>query len=172
MYDEKYYKERLPEKKEIVEDDVSFIKTLNVKTILEVGCAKGLLLVSLKKNGFYVDGIDISDDFVKNSYLKIKKADICDYKSKKKYDLVICFEILEHISKEKLKTACRNVSDLSKKFILIHSPWKKEKDPDPTHVTIKPKFWWKKQFREFKEEKIKYHSFDNYIDDSLLLVRT
>jgi 2-polyprenyl-3-methyl-5-hydroxy-6-metoxy-1,4-benzoquinol methylase len=71
--------------------------------VLEVGCGSNSQLKFTKSNE--VTGIDISkDQLERNSYLKNKiLGDIQTYNfESKKYDLVICWDVLEHLDKPKM----------------------------------------------------------------------
>ena len=74
------------------------------KSVLEIGCSSGFMLLPLKESGLEVVGVDPSNNFT--SFLK--KQGIVVYKSledidesyrMKKIDLVIHFFVLEHVRK-------------------------------------------------------------------------
>jgi len=82
-------------------------KKLNLKneiSMLSVGCGNGNELRVLNRYGS-VDILDIEKDVVskipKNLYSSLFIEDICDFKSQKKYDIVVGFEVLEHIQDDK-----------------------------------------------------------------------
>ncbi len=79
------------------------IKKLN---ILDLGCGGGLVAEPLARLGGNVTGIDFVENNIKvaklhalQNNLKIKylRADLKNFSNKKKYDLIIMFEILEHL---------------------------------------------------------------------------
>ena len=103
-------------------------KKLNNLDILDLGCGGGLVSESLSRLGANVTGID----FVKNNIevakqhsnkkkLKInyKYANIETLKIKKKYDLIIMYEILEHLDNWEyfLLNICKNLK--SKGILMI-----------------------------------------------------
>ena len=104
-------------------------KKLNNLDILDLGCGGGLVSESLSRLGANVTGID----FVKNNIevakqhsnkkkLKInyKYANIETLKIKKKYDLIIMYEILEHL--DNWEYFLLNISEnLKNKGILVIS---------------------------------------------------
>lgn len=75
---------------------------------LDIGCGNGVFLNYLTDLGFTGEAIDISReaiDFAKKQLkkpkaIKIKLEDLFKYKPEKKYDIVFCFETLEHIEKD------------------------------------------------------------------------
>lgn len=79
--------------------NVQFItKTLNkhnCKTILETGCGTGLYTLPLKKNGFAIEGLDISKQMLselkkQNKNIPLYKKSMVDFSLAKKFDAIIC----------------------------------------------------------------------------------
>lgn len=78
--------------------------------ILEIGCGSGELLLEAKKLGYSkIDGIEISEEMIKNadSSIKqnIKKTNLLKFlklQSPNKYKAIIAKDILEHFSKKEL----------------------------------------------------------------------
>lgn len=70
---------------------------LKGKTALDIGCGLGEVMDILKENGFEVDGVELNDYARK----QVKKRGLKVYENLKyvrgKYDLIILFEVLEHI---------------------------------------------------------------------------
>ena len=77
----------------------------NWNSILDYGCGKGIFTHTLKKTNNMVVGVDIS----KNAINKAKKTyghiveffDISDTLWKRKYDLLVCLEVLSYIKSYK-----------------------------------------------------------------------
>ena len=80
-------------------EDINFLKTLISKDeeILELGCGTGRILVNLVKDGFSVDGLDISEEGIQIIKNKLKKldtktelfiSDMSDFSIGKKYDFI------------------------------------------------------------------------------------
>ena len=80
---------------------------------LDIGCGVGSHLGVLKKHAGNVEGIDFSIKAV--SYCKAKGwtnvsvGDVCTLTTKKKYDLVLCSELLEHVDDTKAIAAIASV---------------------------------------------------------------
>jgi len=103
-----------------------FIKkrvTLNDRTLIDVGCGGGLLCENLASITKEVKGIDMSKDAIEiaKTHQTLKNLKI-DYeaisldslleKSKKKYDVLTCMELVEHVpNPEKLIEDCINVTN-------------------------------------------------------------
>lgn len=64
-------------------------------TLLDIGCAMGILLEEANKVGFRAQGIDISKDAV--AYCNKKGLDVSQtWPKNKRFDVVTAFEIIEH----------------------------------------------------------------------------
>ena len=92
--------------------------------ILDIGCGGGILAEELSKKGANVTGIDASEKTIKiakqhsqenNLKIDYKYTTLEDHlkKSKKKYDSIICFELIEHVP-DQLKLI-NDISKVSKK---------------------------------------------------------
>ncbi|MDP3026551.1 MAG: methyltransferase domain-containing protein [Nanoarchaeota archaeon] len=92
------------------------IKMLPAGAILDVGCMDDYLLKMLDRKFDYL-GID--EEPLSDSE-RIKKLRIEDIGKKKKYDIVIATEVLEHL--ENPVDAIKKFKKLSKKYILISVP--------------------------------------------------
>jgi len=89
-----------------------FVDKLGVNTALEVGCQSGEMSQIVG-----ADGIDL-DPQVEG----VNKADILEYKSAKKYDLVYSSGLLEHFTSEKAIEVIKKMAGLSKKYVLNYVP--------------------------------------------------
>jgi 2-polyprenyl-3-methyl-5-hydroxy-6-metoxy-1,4-benzoquinol methylase len=86
---------------------LKWLKSSNVKTILNAGCGSGELSLILAQKGYAVTGFDLDRDYISlaNKNLKKMKVKNCsfivsgieNYKSKSQYDAVIATDVLEHI---------------------------------------------------------------------------
>ncbi len=131
-YDQEYYGQKglwkSPLSSKIVLERVNKTISLvpkDVKTVLEVGCGNGQLINKLHKGGFDCYGVDVSEEGLK--YVKCKKklmnADYLYFKDNS-FDLVICSDVLEHLSLEVYKKTLDELMRVSKKYILITTPYK------------------------------------------------
>jgi len=81
------------------------LKKLGKKRFLEVGVGVGDFIEKLSRKGYSGKGIDILEDVeelvnLDTSRIKIEKKDILDLKDEK-YDIIMAFEVLEHIKEDK-----------------------------------------------------------------------
>ena len=99
----------------------SFEKTLKKKKILDIGCGGGLISEELSKKGALVTGIDENiyninqaKKHAKENLLKIdyrnQSLDNFYKKNKKKFDLILCLEVLEHV--DDVKSSLDKVSKM------------------------------------------------------------
>jgi len=86
-------------------------ENMNGKRALDLGCGYGYYTVDLLQRGYEVDAVDISDHSIKMTREQIEKMgnhprveihniNAFDFEPKKKYDLIICLEMLEHLHED------------------------------------------------------------------------
>jgi 2-polyprenyl-3-methyl-5-hydroxy-6-metoxy-1,4-benzoquinol methylase len=101
-----YYKNNVnmdPSKIPFARKALLYKKEIQNKSILEVGCGRGSFLISILKRFKYkkLTGLDVSlpPENVRNFYPDIEfvNADITDFKTKNKYDIVYSNHVLEHM---------------------------------------------------------------------------
>ena len=112
------------------------IKTLlkyinkDINTILDIGAGEGsktYLLSEYFSNAkvfgidFTEEGINLAKNKYKKSNLYFEKLDVFNIDKKEtSYDIVSCFEVLEHV--EDWQTLLKKITDISDKYILISVP--------------------------------------------------
>lgn len=135
---EKYHKFSGVQKKFLPENNFTHYysfkaikKYLKGKNALEIGCGAGSNSFYIAKNGIRTTGLDISEKVIRickesSKILNIKhltnfvNADFLQYKTRKKFDLIICYEVIEHIKDDK-KSLQKIRSLLKEKGICILS---------------------------------------------------
>ena len=156
------------------------IKTKN-NSILDVGCANGEFLHFLKnnlKNNNYF-GLDTNKKFLKiakkNFFLKdviFIKKDLFKFKSKDKFDLVICMGV-SHLLKDIKKLIQKLISLTNKNGFLIVDGFFNKYDIDTItyykDYSLKQKKIWKCDFNQFSKKNLitflkkkKYKKFNFY----------
>ena len=101
----------------------NFDKSIRKKNILDIGCGGGLISELLAKKNANVTGIDENiynikqaKDHAKMGSIKIdyknQSLDTFYKKNKKKYDLILCLEVLEHV--DDVKETLDKISELMK----------------------------------------------------------
>ena len=134
---------------------------LNPKSVLDVGCATGLLVRYLRMLGVDAKGVDVSKYAISRADKKtrkyLKQADILDLPyDDRSFDLVVTFNILEHIETDRLKEAIDECCRVSRKFCLhkiftIENSWVRMfHGSDLSHISVFNKNWWEKLFKDNK----------------------
>jgi len=101
----------------------NFDKSIRKKDVLDIGCGGGLISELLAKKNANVTGIDENIYNIKQAREHVKMSSIkIDYKNqsldtfykknKKKYDLILCLEVLEHVND--VKKTLDKISELMK----------------------------------------------------------
>ena len=116
------------------------------KSVLDIACGVGYAGVMFIQSGAVsYKGVDINDKLIryaKDNYaselISYSVGDICTFKIDKKFDLISCFETIEHI--RDYKTAIKNLYDLLNKggTLLISSPNRPVTSPNCNTLNDKP----------------------------------
>lgn len=126
------------------------VEKYSPKTVLDIGCAFGYIVLALRNNGVQAYGIDISDYAVNQAdesikpYIKAMSVldDLPD-EFPKKYDLVISIEMIEHLYEDDGLRAIKKMTEYSDRILLSST----DNDFDePTHVNVQPKEYWCEKF--------------------------
>ncbi len=126
------------------------IKYLRPKTALDIGCAKGFLVESLRDRGVEAFGVDLSEYAIGEVRADIKPY--CSVKSilqiaeRDRYDLVVCIEVLEHLTEEDGIKALQKITRLSDRILFSASS---DDFDEPTHINVRPVSYWMDRFAEF-----------------------
>lgn len=100
------------------------VRRLNVKTILDFGCGIGQNSIMLAREGYDVTMADLKShtlDFAKHRFTKHKiphrvwQVDVKDMPPLKKYDVIISYDVLEHLPKGELKAVAEKLVSLKHK---------------------------------------------------------
>ncbi len=125
-------------------------------TILEVGCAKGVILYELHKLGMNVTGVDASTYAITNGKEEIRDKlyhntdEFLEY-SDDAFDFVFAKEVIPHLEENAavtlIKECVRVASNKQNVFLELQCVEddlgaKMMKQWDPTHKTIKSDKWW------------------------------
>ena len=142
---------------------------LNPKNCLDVGCGTGELVRTLRQSGIDAYGVEISDQALeladKSIQPYLKKGDITKLPYKKdQFDLVLTFDVLEHVERSKIKIAIDETIRVSSKFIL-HKIYTRENawirwfhGKDYSHVSVFTKKFWQQLFTENRHAALQRNS--------------
>ena len=129
-------------------------------SVLEIGCAKGFLLVEFQNLGMDVSGLDISEYAVSRSHpdvrSNIRTGDAAAMPFEDgEFQLVVGKEILPHVPKDRIAeaiTECMRVSNGGIFFEIQTGVTARELDYlrkwDGTHRTVRPPAWWDELFKQ------------------------
>lgn len=97
---------------------LTYIYNINPKSILDIGPGNNFLKNVLKEN-FYIKTLDIDRDVRADFNGSIDDAPI----ESESFDLVCCFEVLEHLPFVKFEKSLLEIHRISKRYILISLPF-------------------------------------------------
>lgn len=138
---------------------------LKPKTLLDVGCGTGLLVYYLRKMGVDAYGVDVSNYAVSKAYPSISRCLLSGSilklpYSKKSFDVVTSFNVLEHLPKEQIPKAlaeCNRVKIhycLHKVYTTENRWMEKFHGGDISHISVFPREWWRQLFRKIGLQEI------------------
>lgn len=128
----------------------NIMEVFNPTNILDVGCGPGALMLFLKELGADVAGIDFSAAAKKAAHPDVRDniyvGSVTDHHDfSKKFDLVICRELLEHLTVLQVYQAVKVLSRYTTKFLYVTTrfhPLPKglldvttDFQTDPSHIT-------------------------------------
>jgi O-antigen biosynthesis protein len=115
-------------------------------TVLDAGCAKGFLVEMLRRKGVAAWGFDISEYAISEVAPDIRAY--CRVGSvtdtlERDYDLIVCQEILEHVTPEQAEQAIRNLCMHTSTVLFSSCP---SDFTEPTHINVHPTEYWVGEF--------------------------
>lgn len=130
---------------------VFLIKKLNLKSILDVGCANGAMVEVMKDLGLKAYGIDgdfMAIKFLSNKNIR-KSLNIHDYKNGNSrltfsVDLIWSIEFLEHVEKKYLHYILQDFQKFTS-YVVISTP--PPNSPGYHHVNCQNSDYWIKRFQ-------------------------
>jgi|SRR3990167_572821 len=133
MYGRNYFMDRcVPEVKHYFMS-LQWIDYFKPKNVLDWGCGTGLYMHFIQLEGIPCAGYDPNPWAAKLAYGTSKGA-VIDKEPDGKYDLVLCIDVLEHLTIEEAKAAIRKIKDRSKVALFsICFDNDPNFDKDPTH---------------------------------------
>lgn len=119
--------------------------------VLDVGCAKGFVVESLRDLDVNAFGFDISETAISEVRDDIKPFckvgqidDSVMYDGQ--YDLITCIEVLEHVTAEMADRAIKLMCQHTTQIIFSSSP---SDFDEPTHINVQPPAYWDNIFAKY-----------------------
>lgn len=156
IYDERYYEsygEGIPYEREephwirfFGEIAKQIDEQLTPRTVLDVGCAKGMLVEALRSREIEASGIDISEWAIAQVPESIRPY--CRVGSITEdlgghYDLITCIEVLEHLPRSTGSSAIANLCRHADKVLFSSTS---DEFDEPTHLNVESASYWAQLF--------------------------
>lgn len=118
------------------------VRDLHPTSALDAGCALGILVEQLRKRGVDASGIDVSEYAIGQAHESVAEhvrlASLTEPLGRR-YDLVVCIEVLEHIPATEADAAVANLCAASDRILLSTTP---ENFGEASHVNVRPPEAW------------------------------
>jgi len=120
----------------------AIIRDLRPTTVLDAGCAKGFLVEALRNRGVEAWGVDVSEEAISEVHESVREY--CQVGSlteplPRRYDLVVCVEVLEHIPAAEANAAVANICAAGDRLLLSTTP---DDFSEATHLNVQPPELW------------------------------
>lgn len=122
------------------------ITDLEPRSVLDAGCAMGLLVESLRDRGVEAYGIDISEyaiERVREDVRPFCRVASVTQDLDRDYDLIVCVEVLEHLEPADAELAVDNFCRHSRQVLFSSSPLEFREE---THYNVRPPEYWARVF--------------------------
>lgn len=118
------------------------IRDFHPTSVLDAGCALGFLVEELRKRGVEADGFDVSQYAISQVHESIAEhtrvASLTEPIGRR-YDLITCIEVLEHLPPEEADAAVANLCAASDLIVMSSTP---ADYGEPTHLNVlQPEDW-------------------------------
>ena len=124
------------------------IALTNPSSVLDVGCATGMLVQAFVIHGVEAEGIDVSEYAVSHAHADVSgrlRVASATEPLDGRWDLVTCVEVLEHLSPDEAQTAIDNISGATDRVLFSSTP---SDFAEATHVNVQPTADWAAWFAE------------------------
>jgi SAM-dependent methyltransferase len=120
----------------------AIVRDIRPRTVLDVGCAMGFLVEALRDRGVEAFGLDVSAyaiDHVRDDIKPYCRVASAIDPLPQKYDLIICQEVLEHLTPADAERAVAQMCEATDDLIFSSTPTGFGED---THVNVRPPEYW------------------------------
>ena len=118
------------------------VREVHPRTVLEVGCAIGLLVEALRERGVEAYGLDPSEYAIGQLPDDVKPycwvGSVLD-PPQRQYDLVVCYEVIEHLPPSDAERAVENLCKATDDVLFSSKPYDYREE---THFNVQPPEYW------------------------------
>lgn len=121
---------------------------LQPRSVLDVGCAIGLLVEALRARGVEAYGVDVSEYAIGQAHASVRpfcRVGQATEPFGRRYDLIVCIEVLEHLPPEQAQPAVANFCRHADSVLFSSSPFDYA---ELTHFNVQPPPYWAKLFAQ------------------------
>lgn len=144
----------------------AILDNFKIDSIIDLGCARGDYIQGFLEAGIDAWGIEGSPAAIRELLVPEHKVMIGDLRKpfnianfRRKYDLAMCFEVVEHVEEEYSDIMCENFTKVSDKVLVTAA---RPGQGGHYHMNCQPKEYWEEKMAKFgyrsdreKAEKIK-----------------
>jgi len=118
-------------------------------TVLDFGCGQGHFVHAFRSLGIPTTGYDISKWAIDHPYGRAE-GHISNHLKFRRYTLVLCYDVLEHIPEDELDKYITKLVGMSAKWIILSVCMAGDPNfyQDETHLTQRPRAWWIFKFQQ------------------------
>ncbi|MGB9631937.1 MAG: methyltransferase domain-containing protein [Chloroflexaceae bacterium] len=122
------------------------VHRISPRSVFDAGCALGLLVEQLRLLGVDAEGVDISEFAIANApeFVRpfVRVASVTE-PLERRYDLIVCIEVLEHMPPPEAEAAIANLTSYSDDILFSSSPLDFK---EATHFNVHPIEHWAELF--------------------------
>jgi SAM-dependent methyltransferase len=124
------------------------VRTIQPHSVLDAGCAMGFLVEGLRQRGVDAWGVDISEYAIERVHQSVRA--FCSVGSviepfTRKYDVIVCIEVLEHMSAREAEQAVENFCAHTDDVLFSSTPFDYK---EVTHFNVQPPEYWAELFAQ------------------------
>jgi len=150
IYDDYFYEQHMDTKtRSAVSIANVIVDTINPCSVFDIGCGNGIFISELNKRGIDVLGCDSSKAAIRTSCknVTIFAADVTNpIMLNRKYDLVMCVEVAEHIHKKYSDQLIANCINNGERILFTSAP---PGQGGIGHINEQPYEFWITKFNKF-----------------------
>ncbi len=126
----------------------AIVREIQPHAVLDVGCAIGLLVETLRQRGVEAYGVDVSEYAIEQVHPSVRaycRVGGATEPFGRRYDLITCIEVLEHMPPEQAQGAIANLCAHADGVLFSSSPFDYA---EVTHFNVQPPEYWARLFAQ------------------------